>query len=65
MYLRDRIGEKIQVSLGKDRAEIRTITDIISNTSGGLVVMWQSQRAQGACIPGLWEDWKQGKTPYN
>lgn len=64
MYIRDRIGEVIEVSLGNNKSELRTITDIVSNTENNPVVVWASKNSEGACMPSIWDGWKTGKTPY-
>lgn len=49
------IGE--QVIVGK---EIRELQELISNAKGDLVVIWRSKYGSGACVPSLWNDWRQG-----
>jgi len=46
------------------RGEVRRITNIIKNTAGKNVILWEvpgKKSAEGACTPSLWAEWTKGE----
>jgi hypothetical protein len=49
----DRVGETL--TMGK---ETRTLIRVILNNEQRPVLIWESGNTCGACVPGLWDEWK-------
>ena len=48
------VGEKVSVE-----GELREVTEIIKNSNGDPVIVWQSRRnSEGACPPYIWQEWR-------
>jgi len=37
--------------------QLRTVTGLMKNAEGRLVLAWESDREKGVCMISLWNDW--------
>ena len=49
------IGEVVEID-----NERRVVTNILSQPTGKIIIWHGKKNSEGACMPSVWEEWRQG-----